>query len=63
MEEKLREENKTLWQRVYDATVGVIKKILAFKDMLLSVLAKAAGVIGDIISTTRSASSATSSAA
>jgi len=34
MEEKLREENKSLWQRVYDATVGLIKKILAFKDML-----------------------------
>ena len=50
MEEKLREENKSLWQRVYDATVGLIKKIIAFKDMLLSILAKAAGVIGDIIS-------------
>jgi hypothetical protein len=50
MEEKLREENKSLWQRVYDATVGLIKKILAFKDMLLNVLAKAADVIGDIIS-------------
>jgi hypothetical protein len=49
MEEKLREENKSLWQRVYDATVGLIKKILAFKDMLLSILAKAAGVISDII--------------
>jgi hypothetical protein len=50
MEEQLREENKSLWQRVYDATVGIIKKILAFKDMLLSVLGKAAAVIGDIIS-------------
>ncbi len=50
MEDKLREENKSLWQRVYDATVGLIKKILAFKDMLLSVLAKAADVVGDIIS-------------
>lgn len=49
MEEKLREENKSLWQRVYDATVGVIKKILAFKDMLLSVLSRAASVIGTII--------------
>ena len=49
MEEKLREENKSLWQRIYDATVGLIKKILAFKDMLLSILAKAAGVIVDII--------------
>lgn len=50
MEEKLREANKSLWQRVYDATVGLIKKILAFKDMLLGILSKAAGVIGDIIS-------------
>jgi hypothetical protein len=50
MEEKLREENKSLWQRIYDATVGLIKKILAFKDMLLSILAKAADVIMDIIS-------------
>ena len=50
MEEKLREENKSLWQRIYDATVGLVKKILAFKDMLLSILAKAADVIMDIIS-------------
>lgn len=50
MEEKLREANKSLWQRAYDATVGLVKKILAFKDMLLSILAKAAGVIGDILS-------------
>ncbi|PYQ28897.1 MAG: hypothetical protein DMF56_14595 [Acidobacteria bacterium] len=49
-EEELREANKSLWERVYDATVGVIKKILAFKDMLLGVLAKAADVIVDIIS-------------
>ncbi|HUI95493.1 MAG TPA: hypothetical protein VLX44_07055 [Xanthobacteraceae bacterium] len=50
MEEKLREENKSLWQRIYDATVGLIKKILAFKDLLLSILAKAASVVVDIIS-------------
>jgi hypothetical protein len=49
MEEKLREENKSLWQRIYDATVGLIKKILAFKDMLLNVLARAAEAIGSII--------------
>lgn len=49
MEDKLREENKSLWQRVYDATVGLIKKIIEFKDMLLSTLGKAASVIGDII--------------
>jgi len=49
-EEALREANKSLWKRIYDATVGLIKKILAFKDMLLNVLAKAADVIVDIIS-------------
>lgn len=49
MENKLREENKSLWQRVYDATVGLIKKIIEFKNMLLSTLGKAASVIGDII--------------
>jgi hypothetical protein len=49
MEEKLREENKSLWQRVYDATVGLIEKIIAFKDMLLGILGRAASVIGDII--------------
>jgi Domain of unknown function (DUF4157)/A nuclease family of the HNH/ENDO VII superfamily with conserved AHH len=48
-EEKLREENKSLWRRVYDATVGLIEKILAFKDMLLGILGRAASVIGDII--------------
>lgn len=50
LEQKLREENKSLWQRVYDATVGVIKTIIAFKDMLLNVLSRAAGVIDEIIS-------------
>lgn len=49
MEDKLREENKSLWQRVYDATVGLIKKIIAFKDMLLGILGRAAAVIFDII--------------
>jgi hypothetical protein len=49
-EERLREANKSLWQKVKDATIGLIKQILAFKDMLLGVLAKAAGVVEDIIS-------------
>lgn len=49
MEEKLREENKSLWRRIYDATVGLVKKILAFKDMLSNVLSRAAGAIGLII--------------
>jgi hypothetical protein len=48
-EEELREANKSLWQRVYDATVGLIKKIIAFKNMLLDVLARAAGVVSEII--------------
>jgi hypothetical protein len=48
-ETELRNANKSLWQRVYDATVGLVKQILAFKNLLLSVLAKAANVIGDII--------------
>ena len=48
-EEELREANKSLWQRVYDATVGLIKKIIAFKNMLLNVLARAAGVVSEII--------------
>lgn len=48
-EEELREANKSLWQRAYDATVGLIKKIIAFKDMLLGLLSRAAGVVNDII--------------
>jgi hypothetical protein len=50
MEERLREANKSLWRRIYDATVGLIKKIIAFKDMLMNILAKAADVVLDIIS-------------
>lgn len=49
METALREANQTLWQRVYDATVGLVKQILAYKDMLLGLLAKAAGAVEDII--------------
>jgi hypothetical protein len=49
MEEKLRQENKPLWERVYDATVGVIKKINELKDMLLDILGRAASAIWDII--------------
>ncbi len=48
-EEQLREENKSFWQRVYDATVGVIQKVLEFKNMLLGILARAAGVVEAII--------------
>ena len=49
MESKFRDENKSLWQKVYDATVGAVKQILEFKAMLLGMLGKAADVIGDII--------------
>ena len=49
MEEKLREENKSLWRRIYDATVGLIKKIIAFVDMLIGILKKAAELVWDII--------------
>lgn len=48
-EEQLRAENKSLWQRVYDATVGVVEQIIAFKNLLLNVLAKAADAVGLII--------------
>ena len=48
-EEQLRAENQSLWTRVYNATVGLIKKIIEFKDMLLGALGKAADVIGYII--------------
>ena len=48
-EEELRNANKSLWQRVYDATVGLIVKIIAFKDMLLGLLGRVAGVVNDII--------------
>ncbi|MGZ8351764.1 MAG: phage tail protein [Allosphingosinicella sp.] len=49
LEEQLREANKSIWERIYDATVGIIKKIIAFKDFLLGVLAKMAQVVAAII--------------
>ena len=48
-EEQLRSENKSLWERVYDATVGLVNKIIEFKNLLLGVLGRAADIIGDII--------------
>ncbi|MEZ5875590.1 MAG: hypothetical protein R3D30_12465 [Hyphomicrobiales bacterium] len=48
-EEELREENKSFWDRVYDATVGVIQKVIEFKNMLLGMLARAAAVVEAII--------------
>ncbi|MCP4445415.1 MAG: hypothetical protein GY811_08730, partial [Myxococcales bacterium] len=48
-EEQLQEENKSIWQRVYDATVGVIQMVLEFKNMLLGILSRAAAVVAAII--------------
>jgi hypothetical protein len=47
--EELKAANRGLVDKALDAVVGVVKTILKLKDMLLSVLAKAASVIGDII--------------
>jgi hypothetical protein len=47
--DELKAANKGLVAKALDAVVGVIKTILKLKDMLLNVLAKAADVIGDII--------------
>jgi hypothetical protein len=49
-EEELRNANKSLWERIYDATIGLIEKIIEFKNMLMNVLAKAVSVVLDIIS-------------
>jgi hypothetical protein len=46
---KMKEDNKGLVDKAKDAVVGVIQTILKLKDMLLGVLAKAAGAIGKII--------------
>ncbi|WP_181366457.1 phage tail protein [Albidovulum aquaemixtae] len=48
-EEELRLANRSLWERVYDATVGVVQKVLEFKNMLLGILARAASVVTAII--------------
>ncbi len=44
-----RDDNKSWWDRVKEAVVGFVKAVLQIKDMLLSLLAKAAGVIGAIL--------------
>jgi hypothetical protein len=48
--DKIQEENKSWLDRAYDAVVGVIKAILEMKDLLFTILAKVADVIGKIIS-------------
>jgi len=47
--DELKAQNKGLVDAVKDAIGGVIQTIMHLKDMLLNVLSKAAGVIGDII--------------
>ena len=47
--EECKAANKGLVDKALDAVVGVIKTILALKDILLNVLARAADVIGTII--------------
>ncbi|HEU0133097.1 MAG TPA: hypothetical protein VFQ85_19125 [Mycobacteriales bacterium] len=44
-----QEANKGLWDKVKDAVVGAIETILKLKDMLLGVLARAAGAVEKII--------------
>jgi hypothetical protein len=46
---ELQAANKGLWDKAKDAIVGTIRTILKLKDMLLGVLARAAGAIGKII--------------
>jgi len=48
-EQGLRDENRGLWERAHAATLGVVEQVLAFKAMLLGVLAEAAAVVGDIL--------------
>jgi hypothetical protein len=47
--DKIQEENKSWLERAYDAVVGVIKAIIEMKNLLLTVLAKVADVVGKII--------------
>ncbi|PVX46021.1 hypothetical protein C8C85_1833 [Flavobacterium sp. 103] len=47
--DKIQEENKSWLERAYDAVVGVIKAIIEMKNLLLTILAKVADVVGKII--------------
>ncbi|MEQ9548987.1 MAG: DUF4157 domain-containing protein [Coleofasciculus sp. G3-WIS-01] len=47
--EKRKEENKGLKDKAKDAIVGTVQTIMQLKDMLMGVLAKAAGAIDKII--------------
>ena len=44
-----RDANKSWWDRIKEAVVGFVKAILKFRDMLLSILAKAMGVVDAIL--------------
>jgi hypothetical protein len=46
---ELQAANKGLWDKAKDAIGGAIQTILKLKDMLLGVLARAAGAVGKII--------------
>ena len=48
--DEMKAANRGLVDKAIDAVAGVIKTIIQLKNMLLGVLAKAADVIGDIIS-------------
>lgn len=45
----MQEENKGLWDKALDAVDGAVGTVLKLKDMLLGVLARAAGAIDKII--------------
>lgn len=46
---EMQDENKGLWDKAKDAVGGAIKTVLQLKDMLLTVLARAANAVGKII--------------
>jgi phage-related protein len=46
---ELQDANKGLWDKAKDAVFGAIQTILKLKNMLMGVLARAAGAIGKII--------------
>lgn len=45
----MQEENKGLWDKAVDAVAGAVETVLKLKDMLLGVLARAAGAVEKII--------------
>jgi Novel toxin 15 len=44
-----RDDNKSWWDRVKEAVAGFIQAVLKFRDMLFSILAKAAAVVDAIL--------------